>query len=162
MIQFGIKNGKDLREKDLAFLVRNFGKAGQYFFNIARAQDDREVEPKRTRKSLGVETTFDHDLSNLNEILIQIDQLSQTLYDRIIKNSYFGKTISLKIKFSDFKIVSKSKTVATNIDDLQIIKSRAVELIEQIDLENKSIRLLGITISNRKYKNESSQLSINF
>ncbi|NOZ45597.1 MAG: DNA polymerase IV [Chlorobi bacterium] len=161
MQQLGIKNGKDLKTKELGFLVKNFGKNGQYFYNIARANDNRKVEPNKTRKSLGVERTFEKDITNYSEILTQINLLSSVLHKRIIKNGYFGKTLTLKIKFSDFTQLSKSKTISENIDNKILIQSIAVKLLDLVNLESKRIRLLGITVSNSNSK-PSLQLLLNF
>lgn len=162
MLQLGIKNGKDLRSKDLPFLIKNFGKVGQYYFSIANAQDDRPVQPDRKRKSLGVERTYDQDLIAFSDILLKIDELSEMLIDRLIRNSYFGKTITLKIKYADFTQITRSKTMNTIIDNLVLIRSIAVELYNSVEENNKSIRLLGITISNQIENSDNSQLSLGF
>ncbi|MFC2086184.1 DNA polymerase IV [Bacteroidota bacterium] len=162
MQQLGIKNGKDLRSKDLTFLIKTFGKAGQYYFNIAQAKDERPVQPKRRRKSLGVEHTYDKDISMRSEILLKINELADILNDRLIRNAFFGKTITLKIKYADFTQITRSKTISYNIDNLILIRSLAVEQYETVEKNNKSIRLLGITISNQIENSNNWQLSLNF
>ena len=148
MRRLGINNGLDLKERSLDFLVRSFGKAGNYYYNIARARDNRAVEANRVRKSIGAENSFAEDLSDEETIILKLKQIAQTLFERIKRHKAAGRTLTLKVKFSDYQQITRSRTFEYCIDSLDTIVTEAVELLKIIELEGKSIRLLGISLSN--------------
>ena len=148
MHSLGIRTGADLKERKLEFLVRQFGKVGKYYYKIARAQDDRAVEPNRIRKSIGAENSFAEDLSDKVTILQELKQIAQTLQERLEKHQASGRTLTLKVKFSDYQQITRSRTFGNNIDSLDRIIAEAKLLLETIELEDRSIRLLGISLSN--------------
>lgn len=162
MKDLGIRTGADLKQRGLEFLVRQFGKAGNYYYNIARAKDNRAVEPNRIRKSIGAENSFAEDLSNKEKILIELEQIARTLHQRIDKHQASGRTLTLKIKFADYQQITRSKTFENYINSLDLIINISVKLLETIDLEGKSIRLLGISLSNLENTKEiqAVQLSL--
>ncbi len=148
MRALGVNNGEDLRAKSLEFLFTKFGKSGSYFYNIARGIDNRSVEPNRERKSLAYETTYENDITKVEEVLEAVDQIAEKLFERLKKYNYWGKTLTLKIKDSQFVIKTRSKSSALPYDSLEGLKATATQLITQNqDLVTK-IRLLGLTISN--------------
>ncbi|WP_339384947.1 hypothetical protein [Iningainema tapete] len=148
MHSLGIHTGADLRERSLIELVQHFGKVGQYYYKIARAQDDRVVEPNRIRKSIGAETSFAQDLSDRSSMLLELEQIASLLKQRIDRHQTSGRTLTLKVKFSDYQQITRSKTSLTPIKELSAIVIMARTLFEGIELENRSIRLLGISLSN--------------
>ncbi len=148
MHSLGIKNGADLKLRSQKELTDCFGKAGEYYYKIARAQDDRPVEANRIRKSIGAETSFAQDLSDKLSILSELQEIARILKQRIEKHQASGRTITLKIKFSNYRQITRSKTLLAPINDLETIGAKTVELLESVDLNEQSIRLLGISLSN--------------
>ena len=126
MHDLGIHSGADLKEQSLEFLVRQFGKVGKYYYKIARAQDDRAVEPNRIRKSIGAENSFAEDLSDKATILQELEQIAQTLQERLEKHQASGRTLTLKVKFSDYQQITRSKTLLTPISELNEIITQAI------------------------------------
>ncbi|MEL7243043.1 MAG: DNA polymerase IV [Cyanobacteria bacterium J06573_2] len=162
MKDLGIRTGADLKERGLEFLVRQFGKAGNYYYNIARARDNRAVEPNRIRKSIGAENSFAEDLSEKVKILVELKKIAETLHQRIYKYQASGRTLTVKVKFADYQQITRSKTFENYINSLDLIIDISVNLLETIDLEGRSIRLLGISLSNLENENElqAVQLSL--
>lgn len=148
MKKAGIFTGGDLRKKSLEDLTLRFGKSGSYYYNICRGIDHREVKPDRERKSLSAESTFDNDLFGYPEIIKQVQMLSEIVFRRYLKLNRKGKTVTLKIKYSDFKQITRSITQESEIDNQQQLTSIAENLITEDIIQEKGIRLIGIGISN--------------
>jgi len=129
-------------------LINQFGKTGQLYYKMARAQDDREVNPNRIRKSIGAETTFEKDLDYLDLIKLELENLAQTLKQRLDKNRTYGRTLTLKIKYADFQQCTRSITVNHLIQDVNIIINLAQKLLSSTNVDDKQVRLLGLSISN--------------
>ncbi len=148
MHSLGIHTGKELREQSLAFLLRNFGKVGQYFYDISRGIDERPVEPNREMKSISVENTYSKDLEKAEDIKEAINDLIPVLVKRIEKNAAQGRTLHLKVKFADFEQITRSKTIENVINT----DARINELLENMFASllpfERGIRLLGIGVSN--------------
>ena len=148
MHSLGIHTGVDLKEREISELIQHFGKVGQYYYKIARAQDDRVVEPNRIRKSIGAETSFAQDLSDRISMLLELEQIAQVLKQRIDRHQASGRTLTLKVKFSDYQQITRSKTSLTPISERNAIATIAKTLFQGIEVENRSIRLLGLSLSN--------------
>jgi DNA polymerase IV len=148
MHKLGIHKGADLKKWDLVSLVRNFGKAGVFFFNIVRGLDDRPVETDQERKSVGTEYTYEKDLKTNFEIVAELYRLEKELMERIENAQTTGRTITLKIKFSDFRQITRSKTLQNYIRSFKTLHKEVTEIRKTIDLEGSRIRLMGVTISN--------------
>ncbi|WP_414519056.1 hypothetical protein [Nostoc sp. PCC 9305] len=148
MHSLGIHTGADLKERSLLELTHHFGKAGHYYYKIARAEDDRPVEANRVRKSVGAETSFAQDLSDISQMLQELEQIAQIVEQRLEQHETRGRTLTLKVKFSDYQQLTRSKTMLAPISELSTIFEIAKALFELIDLENRSVRLLGISLSN--------------
>jgi len=147
MYQKGIFTGKDLKAKSLDFLDENFGKSGRYFYHVVRGIHNSEVKPNRTRKSLAAERTFSENLSSEIFMLEKLDHIAEEVARRLSKSKVSGKTITLKIKYSDFTLQTRSKTLPYYVQDKSIILETAKDLLYQEHLNN-SVRLLGISLSN--------------
>ncbi len=143
----GIFTGKDLKSKSLRYLEDNFGKSGSYYYHVVRGIHTSEVKPNRIRKSLAAERTFSKNLSSEIFMLEKLEQISEEVAKRLRKNNISGKTITLKIKYSDFSLQTRSKTIPYFISDKSIILETAKDLLYQNKLNN-SVRLLGIALSN--------------
>lgn len=164
MHQLGIKTGADLKQWSEQGLVSNFGKAGHIYYQNARAIDNRPVEWQRIRKSVSSETTFERDIDKYEEIVPELDKLTREVIDYVGKKNFKGRTVSLKIKFSDFKIISRSKTFAAPISDYETLYKAGLELLRLVDLSPK-VRLVGIGIKNNEEDvswSDAIQLRIQF
>jgi DNA polymerase-4 len=148
MHKLGIHSGSDLKKWDLFSLVRNFGKAGVFFYDIVRGIDERPVEPDQERKSVGTELTYEKDLMTRFEIIAELYKLEKELMERLEHSGTTGRTITLKIKFSDFRQITRSRTLQHYIRDFNTLHKEVSGIRKSIDLEGSRIRLLGVTISN--------------
>ena len=162
MHSLNIIKGSDLLVYTEKQLVSHFGKAGRFFYKIARGQDDRPVNPERIRKSVGIETTYTEDLTSLEQIRSELETLSNSLLKRLQKNNTYGRTLTLKIKYSDFTVITRAKTSSTLITNLHEIRAMSSELLSEISDATFKIRLLGLTISKLDNDSEDShgQLSL--
>ena len=147
MYALGIYTGKELKEKSLDFLAANFGKSGAYYYNAVRGIHTSPVKPTRIPKSMGAERTFSENLTSELFLEEKIKAVATELDKRIKRHKASGKTITLKIKYSDFTIQTRSKTLPFFISDKSMIVEHAKELLYQERLKN-SVRLIGVTISN--------------
>lgn len=149
MAELGIKTGQELKQWSEIDLVKEFGKAGIAYYHFARGVDEREVESERVRKSLGAEETFLEDLGEIVDMLAALDEIAREVSRRAEKRKFFAKTLTLKIKYADFTIITRSKTVSHYIKTYQEMFELGKELLLQIDdLEEKKIRLMGLTLKN--------------
>jgi DNA polymerase-4 len=148
MHKLGIHNGRDLKEWDLASLIRNFGKTGSFYYDIARGMDERPVEPETDRKSIGTELTYEKDLTTRFQVIAELYKVEKELMKRITDEGTTGRTVTLKVKFSDFNQLTRSKTLPYYIRDFETLHREVSELRKALDLEGSRIRLLGVTISN--------------
>ncbi|UKN03882.1 DNA polymerase IV [Paracrocinitomix mangrovi] len=147
MHSWGIYNGYQLKQHTLEFLKANFGKSGQHYFNIVRGIQNSPVKPNRERKSLGAERTFSQNKKLDEDIYQALEKIAEITVERLNKAGIQGKTITLKVKFSDFTQITRSKT----IDHLTSDKQEILEIIWELwcaEEFKKSVRLLGITLSN--------------
>ena len=162
MHKYGIYRGIDIKNKSQNWLIKNFGKFGSYFYDISRGIDNREVNPNRIRKSVGAERTFEKDLSSEFEIITELYHIEKILIDRLKKHGKYGRTLTLKVKYSDFEQISRSKTLIAVLKDFEMIHKTSKELLKQIEL-SKNIRLLGLSVSQFIEKeNNPVQLSLEF
>ena len=168
MNELGIYNGADLKKWSEIDLAHHFGKAGLAYYQYARGLDNREVEAERIRKSLGSEETFLEDISDLNEIEKELDLISQEVARRAEKRDFKAKTLTLKVKYADFTIVTRSITLNYFIESGREMLTIAMELLSRVDdIELKKVRLLGLTLKNPDAEEEELhghpiQLEIDF
>ena len=163
MHQMGIKTGLDLKMRSEAELTSIFGKAGYIYHQNARSVDDREVNPNRTRKSIGSEFTFNRDMDSVEELTSELENIAKDVIDRIKRSSFSGRTIILKVKYADFTTITRSKTLPHPITDFQLLFETGKELMKSIDIRPK-IRLLGLTIKtvDTNLWTDAIQLELNF
>lgn len=147
MHRMGIYKGADLKKLTEIELATRFGKAGRHYYRIVRALDEREVNPHRIRKSIGAERTFLHDLVNLADLLEKLTKLSGIVHEYMVKKDNFGRTITIKIKSAEFKIITRSKTFAHEIRKLEELIQITHELLQNNQDELNEVRLLGVTVS---------------
>jgi DNA polymerase IV len=144
----GIKTGADLRKFDKERLIQLFGKTGAYYHDIARGVDDRPVEPNRVRKSIGKETTLPQDIGDIDEMAEILENLSFEVENSLVRNEARGRTITLKIKYFDFKSITRSVTVEAPVESAAAIMTYVRRLLPKTAAGEKKVRLLGISISN--------------
>jgi len=148
MEQLGIRTGWDLRQQSEAFLRQHFGKAGSHYFAIARAQDYRPVVADRARKSIGAETTFPHDLSALPELTAGLQPCLEKVWAHCQHTGLRGRTLTLKVKYGDFQQITRSRSFAAPLPDVDALARFSHELlVAQLPLP-KGVRLLGVSLSN--------------
>ncbi|MFD2563828.1 DNA polymerase IV [Aquimarina rubra] len=147
MYQMGIYTGKDLKSKSEAFLTEHFGKSGGHYYRIVRGIHLSEVKPNRERKSLAAERTFSENISSEIYMLERLESIAEELQKRLKRSKVAGRTVTLKIKYSDFTLQTRSKTLPYYVSDSAILLETARELLYQSEMKN-SVRLLGISLSN--------------
>jgi DNA polymerase-4 len=147
MERLGIRTGRDLREKSLAFLQEHFGKAGAHFHAIARGEDDRPVHPDRPRKSAGSETTYPRDLGTAREVEAGIGALADEVWAWCAKTGAFGRTVTVKLRYADFRTLTRSRTAAEPVAGRAALAETAIALVRSVFPLAKPVRLLGVTVS---------------
>ena len=144
--EMGIFTGADLRERSVSELVARFGKVGRFYYQIARGEDDRLVVANRVRKSVSVETSYDPDLNDRVMIESALDRVAIDLYQRLEQVGISGQTLILKVKFADYSQVTRSVTQSMGFVEVRRIQESAQQLLGALDLEGRSVRLLGLGI----------------
>ncbi len=147
MYQHGIFTGKDLKTKSKEYLEQHFGKSGRFYYNIVRGIHTSEVKPDRISKSVGAEHTFNENLTSEIFMFEKLERIAAELEKRLKKYSISGKTVTLKIKYSDFTTQTRSKTLPYFISDKGLILETSKELLYQERMKD-SVRLLGISLNN--------------
>ncbi|WP_109699213.1 DNA polymerase IV [Chitinophaga deserti] len=164
MQRMGLFNGADLKKLSENDLVQHFGKAGRFYYRIVRGLDDRPVQPHRETKSVGAEDTFPHDLTTLTEMDPELDKLALKVANRLEKHQLKGRTVTLKVKYHDFRQITRNHSTPLPISDADTIATAAKQLLAKTDpeMEGDKIRLLGITVSNfgDEHPPETPQLSL--
>jgi DNA polymerase IV len=148
MQRLGIETGADLRAKSLAFLQQHFGKSAAWYLGIANGEDDRPVVADRQRKSSGSETTFERDLTASDEIEGGVAAMADDVWAWCEKVGAFGRTITVKVKFADFRQVTRSRSFPTAIARHDLLRQSSIELVRTLLPTDKGIRLLGVAVSN--------------
>jgi DNA polymerase-4 len=147
MERLGILTGADLRDRDLDDLTRLFGSSAGYFHRAAHGQDDRPVRSDRPLKSVGAERTFDRDLTSDAELLAALEPVIDAAWRRIERSGGTGRTLTLKVKFADFRIISRSATRSTLIATRGDVADAGTALLHALLPAPLGVRLLGLTLS---------------
>jgi len=147
MKDLGIFTALDLRAKDEAFLLKHFGKAGTHFYCICRGIDHRPVVPNRARKSVGAETTFSRDLMSLDDMRAELGPLVEKVWDYCETTGVRGRTVTLKVRFADFQIITRSRSRPEPISDRWTLASISAELLAAQFPMRKGVRLIGLLLS---------------
>lgn len=148
MKKMGLFTGADLKRLSEQEMLQHFGKTGGFYYKIVRGIDDRPVQPNRETKSMGAEDTFPEDLTTQEDMNAELDKISVTLHNRLERYQLKGRTITVKIKYSDFTLITRSLSLTAPTGDLEVIRATAYRLLEASGLEGVRIRLLGIYMSN--------------
>jgi DNA polymerase-4 len=143
-----IHTGADLKKLTQAELTKHFGKVGRFYYGIVRGIDERPVEPNQETKSIAAEDTFAEDLTTIEQMTKELEKIALIVQRRLIQHQLKGRTVTLKIKYSDFKIITRSKSFDQPIDEASLIIETAKKLLVSTEPDDVKIRLLGISLSN--------------
>ncbi len=147
MARLQIHTGADLRARELEFLQQHFGKSAEYLYHASRGIDHRPVKPERTRKSIGAERTYSEDLWQEAALREALAEIADTVWDRVQKHGSRGRTVTLKLKYSDFRQITRARSLPGPLADRETLSAVAQELLtEQLPLP-LGARLLGLTVS---------------
>jgi DNA polymerase-4 len=147
MARLGIVTGADLRAQSLAFLAHNFGSSADYYFNLARGICHRQVNPDRPNKSVGAEDTFLVDLVEEEALAAELDRISLTVWRRVADKGIAGRTVTLKVKYQDFRIVTRARSLERAVSGREEFLDIGRALLRGLMPAAKGIRLLGLTLS---------------
>ena len=167
MKKMGLHIGADLKNLNEDELVKHFGKVGRFYYRIVRGIDERQVQPHQETKSVSAEDTFAYDLTLIEEMEAELDKIARVVSERLQKYNLKGRTITLKIKYSNFKQITRNRSFITPVYELESISITVKQLLAATNPEDKKIRLLGISLSNfgvielrQKTKKTSDQLKL--
>ena len=148
MHALGIETGADLRRQTVGFLQDHFGKAGSWYYHIARGQDERPVVPDRERESLGSETTYPEDRTDPVQIEAGVIAMANDVWAWCEKTNSRGRTLTVKIKWADFQISTRSRSMEMTIETREKLHQVALDLIRSVFPPPKGVRLVGVSLSN--------------
>jgi DNA polymerase-4 len=148
MERLGILTGADLRDWSVAALQAHFGSSAEWYWRIARGIDEREVRPDRPYKSVSAERTFDEDLRDPERLAAELERIAGYAWSRIERAEVAGRTVTLKVKFGDFTTITRSKSFASPVSDLDTFTLSGQALLSSLHPLPKGIRLLGLGLHN--------------
>jgi DNA polymerase-4 len=155
MARLGIETGADLRAQSRAFLDHHFGSSGEYYWNLARGICHRQVKADRPWKSVSAEDTFMEDLSDPAALLAELDRIARHVWDRIEKKGLAGRTVTLKVKYQDFRIVTRARSLPRAVAGRDEFVETSMALLKTLLPVAKGVRLLGAGLSN--FSEEAAQ-----
>jgi len=155
----GLHTGADLKALTEPELVNLFGKSGRFFYKIVRGIDNRVVEPNQQSKSIGAEDTFSQDLTLLEEMHLELDKITLVVFNRMTQYHLYGRTVTLKVKFQDFKQITRSKSFPEPITELDDLRNIARGLLADVDFSGRGARLLGVSSSGFKGSGNNRDLA---
>jgi len=144
----GIRTGADLRRQSLAFLQHHFGKSGPWYHAIARGRDDRAVNPDRTRKSSGSETTFASDLTDPDAIEAGVAAMADDVWAWCEKTGSRGRTVTVKVKWADFRQSTRSRSLSEPVASCEALHEVSRLLVRSLYPPSWGVRLVGVSLSN--------------
>ncbi len=147
MARLGIETGADLKAQSLEWLTRHFGSWGEYLHGAARGIDERPVRPDRPRKSVGAENTFFRDLRSPSELIGALDEIIDTVWPRIEGSQSRGRTITLKLRYDDFRTITRARSFAEPVTERAQFADAGKALLLALCPVERPVRLLGLTLS---------------
>jgi DNA polymerase IV len=162
MRALGIETAADLRRQTLDFLQDHFGKAGSWYYDIARGRDERPVQPDRERKSSGSETTFPENLTDPVQIEAGVIAMADDVWAWCEKANSRGRTVTVKIKWADFQISSRSRSMESAIPSRHELHEVARDLVRSVFPPPKGVRLVGVTLSNLRSQSDGEAAELPF
>lgn len=163
MHRMQIHKGRDLKSYPRNDLIRYFGKAGNYFYEVVRGIDDRPVLAHREPKSIGAERTYETDLYDMNLVKEKLAEVTDIMWTRYEARNKKAKTLTLKLRFADFTTITRSRT-HDQLSSREEVKTILVDLLPQQEIEKRGVRLLGSTLSNFEIEDQKSsgQMTLDF
>jgi DNA polymerase-4 len=158
MYLHGIFTGKDLKTKTEEYLIEHFGKSGGYYYKVVRGIHLSTVKTSRKQKSLAAERTFNENIASEIYMLERLEEIAAEVEKRLLKDKVAGKTITLKIKYSDFTLQTRSKTQPLFVSSKELIMETVKELLFQERMKD-SVRLLGISMSNLNNEGKKEKIT---
>lgn len=155
-LKMGVRTGKELLALDRGILTANFGKVGDFYYNIVRGIDERPVEPEWERKSVGRETTFETDTRDTEKLSAVIGSLSGMVAARLRRAGLSGRTVTLKVRYCDFQTLTRAVSFPDPTAAPEKIAAAAGELLSGLAADSRPVRLIGITVSNFRGPDEPS------
>ena len=155
MNQLGIFTGLDMRKQTLEFMNANFGKAGSYYYWISRGVDERPVRANRIRKSVGAENTFSTDLTEFDAMVSEFGPLIDKVWRHCESTGSRGRTVTLKVKFSDFEIITRSRSISSAVANREDLARLSIGLLEGACPFPKAVRLLGVSLSSLRSEQDA-------
>jgi DNA polymerase-4 len=162
MNRLGIHTGADLKRQPLTFLTQHFGKSGSWYYTIARGQDDRAVSSNRERKSSGSETTFYEDLTDPSAIEAKVEAMADDVWRWCEKTKTFGRTITVKIKYADFRQATRSRTLPVPVASRELLHAVSRTLVRSVFPPAIGIRLVGVTMSGFEHHDDAAPAQLGF
>jgi DNA polymerase-4 len=147
MNALGLHSGLDMRNQSLEFMQTNFGKAGSYYYWISRGVDNREVRADRIRKSVGAENTFSTDLTDFDAMAAELRSLIDKVWRHCEDKGLRARTVTLKVKFNDFEIITRSRSVPAAVSSRNELEHLLIALLQKEMPVPKPVRLLGVSLS---------------
>jgi len=160
MERLGIVTGADLREWTLVALEAQFGSSGSWYYRICRGIDEREVKPDRPYKSVSAERTFDEDLRDPDRLAAELERIAGYAWDRVKRAEVTGRTVTLKVKFGDFSLITRSKSFPGPVADRDAFASAGQSLLAALHPLPKGIRLLGLGLHNLSEGEQNAPLQL--
>ncbi len=154
MHKMGIYKGRELKKLKRQEMMMHFGKAGRYFYDAVRGIDNRPVVSSRERKSVGAERTYENDIYDIEEVKSKLQEVAEIMWQRCQNNKMIGKTLTLKLRYSDFSTITRSHTCMSPYAKEEVMQ-QLEEMLPLDDIALNGIRLLGSTMSN--FHTESRQ-----
>ena len=148
MERLGIHTGADLRDWSVPHLEAHFGSAAGWYWRICRGIDDREVKPDRPYKSVSAERTFDEDLAEPDRLAAELERIAGYAWDRVLRAEVAGRTVTLKVKFGDFTLITRSRSFAGPVADRDAFATAGQALLAALFPLPRGIRLLGLGLHN--------------
>jgi len=159
---FGIWTGLDIRNQSLAFLQENFGKSGTYYYWISRGIDERPVRANRVRKSVGAENTFSTDLTDFDAMVAELQPLIDRVWRHCESAGTRGRTVTLKVKFADFEIITRSRSISLAVASRDDLAQLATGLLKDNLPLSKAVRLLGVSLSSLQGGDDAEPPQLDF
>jgi DNA polymerase-4 len=162
MERLGIHTGADLREWSVPALQAKFGSSAEWYWRICRGIDEREVRPDRPYKSVSAERTFDEDLRDPDRLASELERIAGYAWARVERAEVVGRTVTLKVKYGDFTIITRSKSFGSNVPDQEAFTAAGQGMLAALHPLPKGIRLLGLGLHNlcEQQSSEPAQLGL--
>jgi DNA polymerase-4 len=160
MERLGILTGADLREWSIPALQGHFGSSAEWYWRICRGIDEREVKPDRPYKSVSAERTFGDDLRDPERLAAELERIAGYAWSRIERAEVAGRTVTLKVKFADFTIITRSKSFSSKVVDLEDFAAAGQALLTALHPLPKGIRLLGLGLHNLSEEGHDSPMQL--